>query len=269
MTDLWEMDQPRKATHLGDAVEGTFYSRCPPKKRPRFIRQRERTGTGTGAGDEKSVVDEKGSTKNTARSSDSDTLDPRSPSDKKGQATTPPLAPELLNAAADSSSVQRTVQIAEEAGDAMPALAENLERQPVGGPQLGGGEGAGLNWWSRVRGEREGQLGGVRAGMKRANARHGIKRPKAKYDESLVKALNRVFFWRFWLSGLLKFVGDSLQTTSPLVTKALLTYLGQAYAYHIAPGLAPVPPSAGRGWGLAVGLWAMQQVSSLATNQCE
>ncbi|KAE8214065.1 hypothetical protein CF327_g2493 [Tilletia walkeri] len=103
---------------------------------------------------------------------------------------------------------------------------------------------------------------------------HGYKIPfplrskKPVYSESLFGALHEVFFWRFWFAGLLRFVADGLLTTSPLVTRALLEYLGQAYAYSIAPpGTVPAPPSAGRGWGLAVGLWAMQQIASLLTNQ--
>ncbi|CAE6409408.1 unnamed protein product [Rhizoctonia solani] len=88
-----------------------------------------------------------------------------------------------------------------------------------------------------------------------------------KWDQSLVRALNRAFFWRFWTAGLFKGVADILNATTPIVTRLLLTYLSQAY-YHSRdiPG-APQPRPASYGFGLAIGVAIMQEVSSLCTNQ--
>ncbi|KAK0542683.1 hypothetical protein OC845_006498 [Tilletia horrida] len=103
---------------------------------------------------------------------------------------------------------------------------------------------------------------------------HGFKVPyvlrskKPTYNESLLAALHETFIRTFYLAAFYRFLADGLVTTSPLITRALLEYLGQAYAYAVAPpGTVPPPPSAGRGWGLAIGLWIMQQASSLLTNQ--
>ncbi|CEH19248.1 Multidrug resistance-associated protein/mitoxantrone resistance protein, ABC superfamily [Ceraceosorus bombacis] len=93
---------------------------------------------------------------------------------------------------------------------------------------------------------------------------------KAKYDESLTWALHKLIWKKLWLAGFLKLLADGLTVTSPLVTKALLDYIGQAYVYANTPDAAavlPKPPGQGTGWGLAIGLWGMMQASSLLTNQ--
>ncbi|KAG9103477.1 hypothetical protein FRC06_010585, partial [Ceratobasidium sp. 370] len=104
-----------------------------------------------------------------------------------------------------------------------------------------------------------------------------------KWDQSLVRAINRgefasafmlwfvsyfaaAFFWRFWTAGLFKAVADTLNATTPIVTRLLLTYLGEAYYYARVPG-APKPRGAGYGFGLAVAVAGMQEVSSLCQNQ--
>ncbi|KAL5631354.1 hypothetical protein ACGC1H_007018 [Rhizoctonia solani] len=88
-----------------------------------------------------------------------------------------------------------------------------------------------------------------------------------KWDQSLLRALNRAFFWRFWTAGLFKCVADVLSATTPIVTRLLLTYLTQAYYYSRgAPGV-PQPRSASYGFGLAIAVAVMQEVSSLCTNQ--
>jgi ATP-binding cassette subfamily C (CFTR/MRP) protein 1 len=51
---------------------------------------------------------------------------------------------------------------------------------------------------------------------------------------------------------------DGLATTSPLVTKALLRFLTEAYLHAKYPALYPKAPPIGKGIGLAVGLFAMQ-----------
>ncbi|KAG8685393.1 hypothetical protein FRC08_013130, partial [Ceratobasidium sp. 394] len=87
-----------------------------------------------------------------------------------------------------------------------------------------------------------------------------------KWDQSLVRAINRAFFWRFWTAGLFKAVADTLNATTPIVTRLLLTYLGEAYYYARVPG-APKPRGAGYGFGLAIAVAGMQEVSSLCQNQ--
>jgi len=51
---------------------------------------------------------------------------------------------------------------------------------------------------------------------------------------------------------------EALATTSPLVTRALLQFLVDAYAHHTAPLRFPEAPPVGKGIGLAFGLFAMQ-----------
>ncbi|KDQ09674.1 hypothetical protein BOTBODRAFT_137615 [Botryobasidium botryosum FD-172 SS1] len=85
------------------------------------------------------------------------------------------------------------------------------------------------------------------------------------YDESLTRALHETFCWAWWKAGFFKFIADTLLTTSPLVTRALLTYLGKVYAHH-RDSSSPEPPSIGYGIGLAIILYAMQQLSSLCAN---
>ncbi|CCO27199.1 Multidrug resistance-associated protein 1 AltName: Full=ATP-binding cassette sub-family C member 1 [Rhizoctonia solani AG-1 IB] len=88
-----------------------------------------------------------------------------------------------------------------------------------------------------------------------------------KWDQSLVRALNRAFFWRFWTAGLFKGVADVLNATTPIVTRLLLTYLGEAYYYSRGVPGAPQPRAASYGFGLAIAVAVMQEVSSLCTNQ--
>ncbi|KAF7982734.1 hypothetical protein HWV62_26606 [Athelia sp. TMB] len=91
---------------------------------------------------------------------------------------------------------------------------------------------------------------------------------KTKYDSSLMKAVHRTFFVQWWTAGLLLFIGNTLQTTSPLVTKVLLTWLTDSYVYHAAgPTHAidgvPLPEPRGIGYGIGLGfaLFAMQEVA--------
>jgi ATP-binding cassette subfamily C (CFTR/MRP) protein 1 len=106
---------------------------------------------------------------------------------------------------------------------------------------------------------------------------------KKVYDESLVFAMEKTFRRQFWIGGILQLIGgmrtlapyeslltivraDALSTTSPLVTKALLQFLVDAYLSHQYPTLYPKSPPIGKGIGLAFGLYAMQQGASIAHN---
>jgi len=108
-----------------------------------------------------------------------------------------------------------------------------------------------------------------------------------QYDSSLLKALHRTFFIRWWTGGILLLLAgefhctiflcqtlmtrfvcpsctDTLQTTSPLVNKVILTWLTDAYVYHRltdeqkATGHVKQPQGIGYGIGLAFALFAMQ-----------
>ena len=39
-TDLWELDDRRRADVVTDRLESNFYARCPPEKRPAHLRRR-------------------------------------------------------------------------------------------------------------------------------------------------------------------------------------------------------------------------------------
>ncbi|KII85509.1 hypothetical protein PLICRDRAFT_145262 [Plicaturopsis crispa FD-325 SS-3] len=96
-------------------------------------------------------------------------------------------------------------------------------------------------------------------------------KPTPKYDASLLKALHRTFIVRWWVAGALKLCADTLNTTTPLINKALLTWLVEAYAFHKVQGTpaeGEVAPARGIGYGigLAVGLFLMQETASLMTN---
>jgi ATP-binding cassette subfamily C (CFTR/MRP) protein 1 len=103
-----------------------------------------------------------------------------------------------------------------------------------------------------------------------------------KYDSSLVKALHKTFFVRWWIAGLLKLIAgassytifliltqfllstDTLKTTTPLINKVILTWLTEAYIYHQlsdaekAIGAVKKPQGIGYGIGLAFALFFMQ-----------
>ncbi|KAG6830040.1 hypothetical protein H0H92_002458 [Tricholoma furcatifolium] len=89
---------------------------------------------------------------------------------------------------------------------------------------------------------------------------------KPKYDSSLYHALQNTFMFRIWLAGFFKLAADTLKTTTPLLSKVLLTWLTKSYVYyHLsaeekAAGVMPKPQGIGYGIGLAFGLFAMQGI---------
>ncbi|KAL4261872.1 ATP-binding cassette transporter C [Pleurotus pulmonarius] len=92
------------------------------------------------------------------------------------------------------------------------------------------------------------------------------------HDESLFKALHQVFRCRWWTAGVLYFIGETLRTAIPLVTKVFLTWLTDSYAhYHLPQASKDVlgaerPRGVGFGIGLAFVIFTMQQLASLFTN---
>ncbi|GAA5925731.1 hypothetical protein JCM1841_001743 [Sporobolomyces salmonicolor] len=88
-----------------------------------------------------------------------------------------------------------------------------------------------------------------------------LRRRDGRRKVGLAMALSDTFFWRFWLAGILKVISDSLNVTSPLVTRALINYGTDAYYSHRSvPGYTEQP--IGVGVGLAFGLFGMQIVSA-------
>ncbi|KLO13407.1 multidrug resistance-associated ABC transporter [Schizopora paradoxa] len=110
---------------------------------------------------------------------------------------------------------------------------------------------------------------------KTAEATRGKKAAK-KYDSSLLHAIHSAFFWRWWYAGVMKLLADTLKTTTPLVTRLLLTWLEESFNYHRFLNSGSQLPNTGetvtkpRGIGYGIGLgfaiFAMQEVSSLLTN---
>ncbi|KZO98301.1 multidrug resistance-associated ABC transporter [Calocera viscosa TUFC12733] len=199
--DLWELDDARLAHTVADTLEGNFYARVPPHKRPPFLRPSASDQAGPGQGEK--IVH----------------------------------TPTTTSTASASAS----------------AVPPDLEKGPAP-PGSSSGPGPGPEKLSRAK-----------SGVSYLSAKAG-RAPKPKtYDSSLILALNRTFFWRFWPAGILKLIGDTLNTTTPLVSKALITYLTEAYVYYQDPA-APPPRSVGYGVGLAVALFVMQETSSICQN---
>ncbi|TFK23813.1 ATP-dependent bile acid permease [Coprinopsis marcescibilis] len=101
------------------------------------------------------------------------------------------------------------------------------------------------------------------------------KQPK-KYDESLFKAIAHTFSYELAVSGIVKLIADVLKTTTPLLTRVLLQWLGHSYTFHrmseaeqnsaLESGLLQRPQGIGYGIGLAFAFFAMLQTASLLTN---
>jgi ATP-binding cassette, subfamily C (CFTR/MRP), member 1 len=57
------------------------------------------------------------------------------------------------------------------------------------------------------------------------------KKDKKRKKPSLIKSIHATYFKHIWLAGLFKLTGDTLQTTSPLVNKALLNWLTVSFLF--------------------------------------
>ena len=71
---------------------------------------------------------------------------------------------------------------------------------------------------------------------------------------------------QFWSAGILKVIGDTAQTTSPLIVKAIIRFATESYTNHRTPNSTNRTPSVGTGIGLTFCLLALQMISSLCTN---
>ncbi|KAK1229440.1 hypothetical protein PQX77_007488 [Marasmius sp. AFHP31] len=91
-----------------------------------------------------------------------------------------------------------------------------------------------------------------------------------QYDSSLAKAVLYTFRWSIITSGILKLFAETLNTTTPLVSRVLLAWLQQSYRYYHATDAerAAIPPPRGIGYGigLAFAIFAMQESASLMLN---
>ncbi|KAF8134974.1 ABC transporter [Boletus edulis] len=85
---------------------------------------------------------------------------------------------------------------------------------------------------------------------------------EGKRKASLILAMNDSVKWYFWSAGILKVIGDTAQVTSPLVVKAIITFAAESYAGHI---VGTSTPPIGTGIGLCFALFALQLISSWAT----
>ncbi|KIJ49226.1 hypothetical protein M422DRAFT_225864 [Sphaerobolus stellatus SS14] len=114
---------------------------------------------------------------------------------------------------------------------------------------------------------------------KTAKGKKADEKKEPNYSSIFFAAMHSTLLWRWWAAGICKLIGDTLQTTSPLINKALLSWLSVAFAFHHSDNgfikdpttgdLIPVPAPRGIGYGigLVIALFAMQELSSLATNQ--
>ncbi|KAI5474500.1 ABC transporter [Pseudohyphozyma bogoriensis] len=78
---------------------------------------------------------------------------------------------------------------------------------------------------------------------------------------SIAWALSDTFKWRFWSAGLFKVVGDLASVCSPLLTRQIIYFVTDArYANEGVPGYTE--PHVGKGVGLAIGLFILQEIYS-------
>ncbi|CAG8602800.1 21542_t:CDS:10 [Gigaspora margarita] len=80
---------------------------------------------------------------------------------------------------------------------------------------------------------------------------------------SLAKALYRVLGVKFFIAGVYRLIGDTLQVTSPLVLKLILNYVTEAYYPNLNNGVQPPDYI---GYVLIVALFLMQMGVTIFTN---
>ncbi|KAH6879600.1 cadmium ion transporter [Coprinopsis sp. MPI-PUGE-AT-0042] len=91
-----------------------------------------------------------------------------------------------------------------------------------------------------------------------------VDKPEESNVAPLLQALHTMIFRPFWTSGAMTLCAETLKTTTPLLSKVLLTWLVESYAYgrlteaeRLAVGLG-TPQGIGYGIGVAFGIFAMQ-----------
>ncbi|KAG0223167.1 hypothetical protein BGW42_006079 [Actinomortierella wolfii] len=95
------------------------------------------------------------------------------------------------------------------------------------------------------------------------------KKRKQSNEPKLWKAINRAFFWTFWSSAILKFVGDALMSFQPLVTKAIITFVTTSYVGHASrnQGIEADIPPLWHGILLAIALYLMGVGATITQHQ--
>ncbi|KIM43822.1 hypothetical protein M413DRAFT_434825 [Hebeloma cylindrosporum] len=193
--DFWELPNSLLSATIAADVESRCYLRCPPEKRPRYMREDLQH-----SGEAEQYIDE-----NKSKESP--------PAEERTATSTPTAVPQQLE------------------------------------PPKSEGGSTSRRWFTRRK-----------------------KDEKPKYDESLFKAIHHTFFTQIWTAGLLKLFADTLQTTTPLLTKVILNWLTDCYVYartteaqRAVLGI-PKPRGIGYGIGLAIALFVMQEAASLMTN---
>ncbi|KAH8110164.1 multidrug resistance-associated ABC transporter [Phellopilus nigrolimitatus] len=230
--DLWTLPSARRSTALADLIETNFYSRVPPQIRPATFRDARQ---------------ESGLTEQYAETRGGRTTEEGGDAEKAGDAF---------------------LKVTEDSEPPTPELSRSASTKL-------GKESWFLRAFSRFK------YTTPPSGDTPEDLR------KQKYPKRpLLSAVHSAFFWRWWIAGSLKLCAggfldhadilhanlaedcqiDTLNTTSPLVTRLLLAWLTEAFTFAHSGSTSPRPRGIGYGVGLGVALFAMQEVSSLMTN---
>ena len=224
--DLWALPETRLAHSMADSLGEQFYSRCPEHVKP--------------ASCKKSLEKNRKDSETMKKNEPNDPIDRENSADRKGgedgsRQSLPPIA---STTSAFSAPTPSTKYLSSR------WLRNTFKRVPKHDPTE--------------------KLDDTPA--------------QPNYGRIFFGALHATLLWRWWLAGLFKLVGgkfilshssiseltplliDTLQTTTPLISKALLTWLVESYFFHRfgpIPG-QPTPRGIGYGVGLAVALFGMQ-----------
>jgi ATP-binding cassette, subfamily C (CFTR/MRP), member 1 len=179
-TDLWQLPPPRLTQNLSDRVERNFFARCPPAKRPAFLRDMDERVVGE---DQGAMVPEGAPANDAETEKDKDEGD-----EEKGakadlaDEVTPvpsilPSAPHTKDDEGEKKPIDdgtnastTTVRNSVDHNGAARAKRHRFQRRPTGTTPLD-------------------------------------KKGEKRYDESLLKALMNTFFFRWWAAGFMKLCG--------------------------------------------------------------
>ena len=234
--DLWELPQSHLTSSITDKTEKNFYSRCPPDKRPRFMNEEMQNTISRTSLDSPS--------KDTAGDAENEKQEYEQDMEKV-------CWRRRVTSWTSNSDEPIWSPVSEQA---------HMESEQSQAPELP---------------------------KDNSNKDNGNFR-KPKYDQSLFKALFKTFFFHIWTAGIFKLMAgksqdltiyffhffiklktslDTLNTTTPLVTEVLLTWLTESFVYFrltnaeqaaaAAQGLSK-PLGLGHGIGLGFAIFIMQ-----------